>query len=215
MGEVPANDNGAVRMARGHKLSLLSRAPGGECAAMPESVTLVLFAHPAVERARLGPMMAEAAAGMPDVEVRDLYELYPDFTVDVATEQRALKRAGRVVMQFPFYWYSTPALLKEWMDLVLTHNFAYGAKGYALEGKILACALSTGGADYAYGEGGHNRYSVHDFLRPIEQTARLCRMTWERPFTVHGAAVLSEDERAATVERYRRWLTRLGPEDPS
>jgi glutathione-regulated potassium-efflux system ancillary protein KefG len=176
---------------------------------MSESTTLVLFAHPAVERARLGPMMAEAAATMPDVEVRDLYELYPDFTIDVTAEQRALKRAKRIVMQFPFYWYSTPALLKEWMDLVLTHNFAYGAKGHALEGKRLACALSTGGSDYAYVAGGPNRYSVHDFLRPIEQTARLCRMSWERPFTIHGAPILTDEDRAATVERYRRWLTRL------
>ena len=180
---------------------------------MPESSTLVLFAHPAVERARLGPMMAQAAGAMPGVEVRDLYELYPDFTVDVAAEQRALKGAARIVMQFPFYWYSTPALLKEWMDLVLTHNFAYGLKGHALDGKVLACALSTGGADHAYAEDGHNRYSVHDFLRPIEQTARLCRMSWESPFTIHGAPVLTEDDRAATVERYRHWLSRLGAKD--
>ncbi len=61
----------------------------------------------------------------------------------------------------------------------------------------------------AYGEGGHNRYAIEDFLRPVEQTARLCRMRWEPPFTIHGAPVLTEADRAAIVERYVRWLETL------
>ncbi|HEY0051977.1 MAG TPA: NAD(P)H-dependent oxidoreductase, partial [Caulobacteraceae bacterium] len=134
------------------------------------ATTLVLFAHPAVERARLGPALASAAAARPDVVLHDLYELYPDFTVDVQAEQRALLGAGTVVLQFPLYWYSCPALLKEWMDLVLTHGFAYGAGETRLVGKRLACAVSTGGFDADYGPGGANRFPLTDFLRPLEQT---------------------------------------------
>jgi glutathione-regulated potassium-efflux system ancillary protein KefG len=176
---------------------------------MANSSTLVLFAHPAAERARLGPMMAATAQAADGVEVRDLYELYPDFTIDVAAEQRALLTAQSVVMQFPFYWYSTPAILKEWMDLVLTHGFAYGARGHALEGKSLACAISTGGAEFAYAQGGYNQYSIADFLRPIEQTARLCRMKWVKPFTAHAAAVLTDADRARIADRYAAWLAKF------
>jgi glutathione-regulated potassium-efflux system ancillary protein KefG len=179
---------------------------------MADAPVLVLFAHPAVERARLGPMMARAADALPHVVVRDLYELYPDFTIDVSAEQKALKRAAAVVLQFPFYWYSTPAILKEWMDLVLTHGFAYGREGRALEGKHLACALTTGGGPFAYGARGVNRYGIADFLRPLEQTAHLCRMRWRKPFVVHGTAILDDGERDRSVERYVAWLEGLKAE---
>lgn len=172
--------------------------------------TLVLFAHPALERARIGPAMVDAALATPGVALRDLYELYPDFTIDVAAEQNALCCARAIVLQFPFYWYSTPALLKEWLDLVLTHGFAYGAKGRALEGRTLACAISTGGPQDAYGGSGQNLYSIEDFLRPLEQTARLCRMQWASPFVVHGAAVLNDEARNVTAGQYSQWLAKLG-----
>ena len=72
------------------------------------------------------------------VELRDLYELYPDFYIDVAAEQEALGRSDVIVLQHPFYWYSTPAMLKEWQDLVLEHGFAYGCRAEtALRGQAV------------------------------------------------------------------------------
>jgi len=40
-----------------------------------------------------------------------------------------------IVFHHPFYWYSSPAILKEWQDLVLEYGFAYGHEGTALRGK--------------------------------------------------------------------------------
>ena len=168
--------------------------------------TLVIFAHPVLERARVGPGLLAAAQGAPDVEIRDLYELYPDFTIDVEAEQQALLRHGRIVLQFPFFWYSAPALLKEWLDLVLTHGFAYGETGLSLKGKVMACAISTGGGRAAYQTKGHNRFSIAEFLRPFEQTAYLCNMRWAKPFVVHGAAVLNEDDLKRESARYAEYL---------
>jgi glutathione-regulated potassium-efflux system ancillary protein KefG len=172
--------------------------------------TLVLFAHPALERARLGPAMAQAAQAAPGVIFRDLYELYPDFTVDVAAEQAAVKAAGAVVLQFPFYWFSSPALMKEWLDLVLTHGFAYGAEGHALEGKTFACAITTGGPQDPSPASGDERYGVEDYLRPLEQTARLCAMRWKKPFVVHGATIRTDAARDRAAARYATWLAKLG-----
>jgi glutathione-regulated potassium-efflux system ancillary protein KefG len=172
--------------------------------------TLVMFAHPALERARLGPAMAQAAAAAPGVVFRDLYELYPDFTIDVAAEQAALKAARALVLQFPFYWFSTPALMKEWLDLVLTHGFAYGTTGHALEGKIFACAITTGGPQDPSPAGGDERYGVEDYLRPLEQTAKLCAMRWKKPFVVHGATIRTDAARDKAAARYAAWLAKLG-----
>ena len=51
---------------------------------------LIGFAHPALERARVAPAMLKAAGALPAFPVRDLYDLYPDMTIDVLAEQVAL-----------------------------------------------------------------------------------------------------------------------------
>lgn len=174
--------------------------------------TLVIFAHPAVERARINPVLLGAARAACGAEVRDLYELYPDFTIDVPAEQAALAAARLVVLQFPLYWFSAPAMLKEWTDLVLTHGFAYGEGGRALAGKTLACAFSTGGGAGAFAPGGSHGLAVPDLLRPYEQTARLCGMAWAEPFVVHGAAVPDAAGLARAGEAYAGHLARLARE---
>ncbi|WP_432544655.1 NAD(P)H-dependent oxidoreductase [Kineococcus sp. SYSU DK002] len=45
---------------------------------------------------------------------------------DVAREQEKLARAELLVLQFPLWWYGPPAILKGWVDRVLTAGFAFG-----------------------------------------------------------------------------------------
>ena len=147
---------------------------------------LILFAHPAFERSRVNRALIEAAGRVEGVTVHDLYERYPDFSIDVRREQALLVEHDLIVWQHPFYWYSAPALLKEWLDVVLEHGFAYGAEGRALEGKLALQAVTTGGGLESYRRAGTNRYTVREFLAPFEQSARLCRMRYLPPFVVHG-----------------------------
>lgn len=121
---------------------------------------LVLLAHPALRRSRVNCRLAAAARGLDGVVVNDLYQNYPDFDIDVGREQDLLAEHDVVVMQHPFYWYSTPSILKEWQDLVLEHGWAYGHDGNALNGKQLLTAVSTGGTEPAYTRGGTNRFTV-------------------------------------------------------
>ena len=168
--------------------------------------TLVIFAHPVFERARVAPGLLAAAEGAPDVEVRDLYELYPDFTIDVEAEQQALLRHERIVLQFPFYWYSAPAMMKQWMDEVLTLGFAYGEEGVALKGKTLACAVSTGSGGAAQQIAGESPFPVEAFLKPFDQTARLCQMDWAKPFVVYGADIVSPSDLTREAARFTAYL---------
>ena len=62
----------------------------------------------------------------------DLYEAYPDFHIDVEREKALLEEYPRIVWQHPFYWYSTPSLMKEWFDTVLQYGWAYGKGASAL-----------------------------------------------------------------------------------
>jgi glutathione-regulated potassium-efflux system ancillary protein KefG len=173
---------------------------------IPTARGLIVFAHPALEKARVAPAMLKAAGKLPYFPVRDLYELYPDLTIDVLAEQVALAVSDIVVLQFPLYWYSVPALLKEWLDLVWVPGWAYGRGGRVLAGKTLACAFSAGGSSDAYGPEGINRFTIAELIRPWEQTAMLCGMRWIPPFVIHEAGDLDDTALAAEGARYGGWL---------
>jgi NAD(P)H dehydrogenase (quinone) len=46
-------------------------------------------------------------------------------TADVAAEQEKLMWADAVLIQFPLWWFSVPAILKGWLDRVLAAGWAY------------------------------------------------------------------------------------------
>ena len=98
-------------------------------------MVLILYAHPYPQHSRAGKALLDAVGDLPGLETRSLYDLYPDFDIDVAAEQAALTRAELVVWLHPVYWYSVPSMLKHWFDVVLLRGWAYGKEGNALRGK--------------------------------------------------------------------------------
>lgn len=167
---------------------------------------LVLYAHSAPQASHVNKRMIAAARSLPNVTVNELYELYPDFVIDVRREQALLSEAELIVMQHPIQWYGMPSLQKEWLDQVLEHGWAYGKNGHMLEGKKFLLALTTGGATAAYSAQGEHGYPLAAFLPPYHQTAVLCRMQWMEPLVLHGARQADEAAAAAHVETYRRLL---------
>ncbi|WP_374466063.1 NAD(P)H-dependent oxidoreductase [Ferrovibrio sp.] len=167
---------------------------------------LVLFAHPYPHHSRINAAMIAAIGDLPHVTVHDLYEIYPDFHIDVKREQVLLEAHDVVVMQHPLYWYSCPSLLKEWMDTVLEYGWAYGSGGTRLRGKELVQAVSTGGPGQAYQPDGYNGVTMTELLRPFERTASLCGMTYGAPFLFQGARLRLPEDIAAHAAAYRQWL---------
>lgn len=106
---------------------------------------LIIYAHPYPHHSHANKRMLEQVRTLDNVEIRSLYQLYPDFNIDIAAEQEALSRADLIIWQHPMQWYSTPPLLKLWIDKVFSHGWAYGHNGHALKGKSLMWAVTTGG----------------------------------------------------------------------
>jgi glutathione-regulated potassium-efflux system ancillary protein KefG len=165
---------------------------------MQKNRVLILFAHPSVHRSEANLPLFQASQGLDHVSVVDLYQEYPNYAIDIEREQQRLRDHDAVVFMFPLYWYSTPSLLKEWQDLVLEYDFAYGKCGTALHGKLFMCALTAGGAEKAYHADGYNHFTIRELLQPLEQMANLTGMHYLPPFALFGARTASEERRLAT-----------------
>jgi len=178
---------------------------------MPDlrSRVLILFAHPALERSRVNRVLTEGLETLEGVTFHDLYEAYPDFDIDVRREQALLEAHDIIVLQHPFFWYSTPAIIKQWEDLVLVHGWAYGQDGTALHGKKLMNAVSTGARQGAYSRDGFHGTTIEELLLPIKKTAELCGMQYLPPFVVYGAHGMTREEMHDHAARYRTMLKGL------
>ena len=165
--------------------------------------TLVLVFHPNISESRVNKALGAAAESLGGgITVRYMYDLYPDFNIDVATEQAALLSADRIVLQYPLYWLSCPPLLKKWLDDVLTFGWAYGSTGTALHGKELLLAVSVGGAGSAYGREGAHVYTIHEFLRPMQGTSRVVGTRYAVPFLSVGALEIADEAIARRARDY-------------
>src|SRR3546814_15609657 len=105
---------------------------------------------------------------------------------DIKAEQAKLARAELLILQFPIWWFSPPAILKGWFDRVFARGFAYhtGRKYDTgmFKGKFAMVAATTGTSEDTYAPDGidgsilsvlwpvHNsllRYSGFDVLPPF------------------------------------------------
>ena len=174
---------------------------------------LVIFSHPALQRSRANRELLLAISNLEGIRVHDLYQHYPDLLIDVKHEQALLAEHDIIVFQHPLYWYSCPAIMKEWLDLVLEYGYAYGPEANGLAGKQWLSAITTGGAPESYCEAGYNSSPLLDFLRPFSQTARLCGMHWLPPFVLHSFHKLKDPEALRRCgQDYRQLLLALRDE---
>jgi NAD(P)H dehydrogenase (quinone) len=99
-------------------------------------------------------------------------------TDDVKAEQRKLLWADILILQFPLWWFTMPAILKGWVDRVYACGFAYGVGEHSdthwgdrygegtLSGKRAMLVVTTGGWPSHYGPRGING-PMDDLLFPI------------------------------------------------
>lgn len=115
-------------------------------------------------------------------------------TADIRAEQEKLLWADTVLLHFPLWWFSMPAILEGWVDRVFTCDFAYGAGGTAiprygagtLAGRRAMLVVSIGGKSGSYSDRGING-PVDDVLFPINHGILYYPgMDVLPPFVVHG-----------------------------
>lgn len=175
---------------------------------------LLLFAHPSQSNSEVNVPMFEMAKSLPHVTCIDLYAEYPKYNINVRKEQERLIEHDVIIFQFPLYWYSTPAILKEWQDLVLEYGFAYGHDGKKLHDKPFMCVLSAGGKESTYCSEGKNHFFINEVLIPFQAMANLAGLKYLNPFVLFDARLAIEKGKFQEhLKKYHELLIALGKDD--
>ncbi|PCJ25381.1 MAG: hypothetical protein COA97_07770 [Flavobacteriales bacterium] len=137
------------------------------------SKTLIILAHPKIENSIGNKIISTILLEQENIEIRHLDKLYPDFKIDIKAEQEALLAANTIVFQYPLFWYSTPALLKEWIDQVFQYGFAFGKDSYHLEGKRIIVSFTMGSPKSDY-----PKEILDKIVFPFQGLAKYCKIEY-------------------------------------
>jgi NAD(P)H dehydrogenase (quinone) len=140
------------------------------------------------------------------------------FAPDVQAEVEKVRSADFLLLQFPLWWYSMPAILKGWIDRVFAMGFAYEA-GRAhdsgpLTGRRAMVSVTTGGPGPSFAERAFSP-PIDDVLFHIQYgMLHFAGMQVLPPFIAYGAARITDDQRTALLSAYRERLLALANTQP-
>lgn len=144
-------------------------------------------------------------------------------TPDVEAEQRKILSADALILLFPLWWYSMPAIMKGWVDRVWAFGLAYGYQGTGnayrygeggFAGKRALLAVSVGGPAIDYSPRGING-PLEQLLFPITHgTLFFPGMQVLPTFAVYGTAAIDAQGMAKATADWRGRVERLFEDEP-
>ncbi|QNX86259.1 NAD(P)H-dependent oxidoreductase [Acinetobacter seifertii] len=153
-------------------------------------MALLILAHPYYDQSIANKTIVnELIKTYPDLEVRDIFQLYPDYKIDVSAEQEALLRHDTIILQYPMFWFNMPAILKLWFDEVFTYQFAYGSQGDKLKDKKVIISMTVGQkeADMV-----NDRENLADsFLKAVQYSIQYTQMQLSATYLLYDVSPLS------------------------
>ncbi|MEW6484879.1 MAG: NAD(P)H-dependent oxidoreductase [Pseudomonadota bacterium] len=159
--------------------------------------TMLILAHPKFDESVVNRILIDKLMLNSDIYLNNLSERYKSERLDVEREQRLLTEHERIIFQFPLYWYSYPAILKQWIDDVFTPGFAYGRKGNLLGthlvGKQFSIVTTVGGVEPMYIPGGIIGSSVNELLRHLQATIEYVGGIYTYPHFIYGSAFVKNE----------------------
>lgn len=139
---------------------------------------------------------------------------------EIAAEQEKVRWSDAIILQFPLWWFSAPAILKGWIDRVFTYEFGHGPSqplpygGGALGGRRALLSVTAGAREQGFSDRGiHGRLA--DVLHPLQHGLFwFTGITPLDPFLVFGANELPEERYTTAVREYGRRLDALFTDEP-
>jgi NAD(P)H dehydrogenase (quinone) len=137
---------------------------------------------------------------------------------DIQGELDKLLWADLLILNFPIYWFSAPAILKGWIDRVLVSGICYGGKRFydqgGLRGKKALVTVTLGGREHMFGEGAIHG-PLEDMLRPLLRgTLAYVGMDVLEPFVAWHVPYISAEAREKFLVDYRERLSTIEQDQP-
>jgi putative NADPH-quinone reductase len=120
---------------------------------------------------------------------------------DVPRFQARLTKASSIILHFPLYWYSPPALVKHWIDSILTSGWAFPGATSKLRGKTLMLSVTTGSPLSTFQPDSTNGSTLEELLLPLERTAAYCGMNWGGIVATHWNTASADKAALSTNAR--------------
>ncbi len=178
--------------------------------------TVVIVDHPHFDRSVITRRWVEELNKYPDeFVVHKLESVYPRGQIDPVVEHSLIENNGSVCFQFPMYWFNCPPLLKQWFDVVLTSDWAFG-KGHKLQDRKLALAFSCGSGEHDYCATGKHQREAEDYLLPMVHSFEYCSADYAGSFKFLGAAnpeVATVENIADSAKKYVEFLRGIAQAD--
>ncbi len=146
--------------------------------------TLLIFAHTFWEDSKANKALLEAAKSLDNLTIHNLSTTYKDNNINVESEITLLQKADKIIFQFPLFWFSTPSLMKEWEDRVLT-AILYSSNPKLLQDKTFSIITTAHGEESSYD--GHHGYGINTLLSPINHTFAYLGAKIEEAFCIFSA----------------------------
>ncbi|KAF0022315.1 hypothetical protein F2P81_025421 [Scophthalmus maximus] len=137
---------------------------------------------------------------------------------DIIAEQRKVEEAELIIFQFPLYWFSVPAVMKGWMDRVLTQGFAFSLENMYNNGvfkdKKAMLSFTTGATQTMFRPDGING-DINVTLWPLQNgTLHFCGFQVLAPQIFWGPAHCPPAVRGVMLQEWRARLKGLQAERP-
>ncbi|WP_447512147.1 NAD(P)H-dependent oxidoreductase [Acinetobacter pittii] len=159
-------------------------------------MALLILAHPYYTQSIANKTIVnELIKTYPDLEVRDIFQLYPDYKIDVSAEQEALLRHDTIILQYPMFWFNMPAILKLWFDEVFTYQFAYGSQGDKLKDKKVIISMTVGQKEANMVNNQENL--IDSFLKAVQHSIQYTQMQLSGTFLLYDVSPLSGNPESA------------------
>ena len=134
-------------------------------------------------------------------------------STDIQSEIEKVQKADLLILNFPMYWTSIPAILKGWIDRVFVSGIFYGGKRFynhgGMVGKKAMLSFTLGGRDHMFGENAIHG-SLENLLLPI-QRGTLAYVGFEvlPPFIAYHVPYISQEARQQMLLDYAEHLQNL------
>lgn len=168
--------------------------------------TLVVIGHPDLSSSRANAAIVDALRET-NVTLHALSSVLGESGFDLAAEQKLLCEHDRIVLLFPLYWYSCPALMKRWLDDVFTPGFAYARGGDKLMDKEFLIVTTVGAPSSGYRAGGFNRYTLDELLRPLQQTVAYVKGRYLPPIPLFESVFIADEPLDETAREIAGLIT--------